>query len=124
MNFIYQAAAVSGAWDITSFLNNVTAKFGFWGGLALGIFGAIGLVWGAIMVWKKLAGNQPPGQGPGWGKMIGLILFSGAISTGGFNLMQTVSGGGKTSLLELGGGTALVHNLDSALPLLAALGLG
>lgn len=74
MTKIYEAAALApvslpgAAWDLTSFLENARAQIQLWGGLVLMLLGAVGLVWGGVLLTKKLMANpQTAGQQSSWG---------------------------------------------------------
>jgi hypothetical protein len=89
MTKIYEAAfervaLPTAAWDLTSFLENAKSQIQLWGGLLLMLLGAVGLVWGGVLLIKKLmATPQSAGQQQGWGTIALLILVGGALGTGG-----------------------------------------
>lgn len=116
-------ALVPGAWDITTFLDNAQAQLKIWGGGLLVLLGVAGLIWGGALAIKKLMSNGPQQGGANWGQIILLILVGGGFAAGGWSLINTIGSGGQTSLLELGGGTALL-NADALYPTLSMLGLG
>lgn len=111
---IYEAAGVTAAWDLTSFLENAKAQVQLWGGLVLMLFGVGGLVWGGILLVKKLAANpQNAGQQTSWGTIALLILVGGGLSTGGWQLISTIGSGGQQTIEDLGGGTVIVHSIST-----------
>ncbi|MEV7953031.1 hypothetical protein [Streptomyces sp. NPDC088141] len=118
MTKIYEAAVLtqaslpSAAWDLTSFLTNAKGQIQLWGGLLLMLIGAAGLVWGGVLLIKKLMGGQQHGQGHGWGQIALLILVGGALGTGGWSLISTVGSGGQQTITDLGGGTVIVQTVD------------
>ncbi|MDX3020155.1 hypothetical protein [Streptomyces acidiscabies] len=119
MAMIYEAAVLtqsplpSAAWDLTSFLQNAKSQVQLWGGLLLMLFGAAGLVWGGVLLIKKLMANpQSAGQQQGWGTIALLILVGGALGTGGWSLISTVGSGGQQTITDLGGGTVIVRTVD------------
>lgn len=110
-----QASLPSAAWDLTSFLENATDQVQMWGGLLLMLLGAVGLIWGGVLLIKKLMANpQTAGQQQGWGTIALLILIGGALGTGGWQLIQTIGSGGQETIEDLGGGTVIVQTVDGA----------
>ncbi|BAS11925.1 hypothetical protein AHiyo8_02280 [Arthrobacter sp. Hiyo8] len=76
MNRIYEAATmalvhaestlpggVTAAWDIKNLLSNAKTWVQTVGGLLLMLLGVAGLIWGGVLLVKKLMGNQQGGQG-------------------------------------------------------------
>ena len=101
--------AVSAAWDLRSFFENAkTYVQGIGGGLLM-LMGAVGLVWGGVLLIRKLLGGQQHGGQHGWTQIIMLILVGGALGTGGWTLVSTVGSGGQTTIQELGGGTVIIQ---------------
>lgn len=105
-------ASPTAAWDLMSFLQNAKSYIQSAGGALLMLLGAVGLVWGGVLLIKKLMGNPQTSQQTGWGTIVLLILVGGALGTGGWNLISTVGSGGQTTIMELGGGTAIVQPYD------------
>ncbi len=103
--------APTAAWDLTSFLENAKGQIQAWGGALLMLLGAAGLIWGAVLLLKKLMSPQNSQQS-GWGTIAMLILVGGALGTGGWNLISAVGSGGQTTIEELGGGTVIVQTVD------------
>lgn len=116
-NTLYQLAPA--AWDLNSALQNGAKFIKTSGGYLLIAMGLAALVWGGILLLKKLMSGQQ--NQDSWVKIIMLMIVGGAISTGGFVLIMEIGGGGEKTIKELGGGTAL---WDAALPLGALFGLG
>jgi hypothetical protein len=115
---IYEAAALAqveaptAAWDLTSFLDNAKSQIQTWGGALLMLLGAVGLVWGGVLLIRKLIANpQTSGQQSSWGTIALLILVGGALATGGWQLVSTVGSGGQQTIEDLGGGTVIVQAL-------------
>lgn len=100
------------AWDLKSFLENAKSYVQTVGGVLLMLLGAAGLVWGGVLLIKKLMGNQQQSHQHGWGQIVMLILIGGALGTGGWRFMSTVGSGGQTTIEELGGGTIIVQFFD------------
>ena len=119
MTNIYEAATQAlptAAWDLTSFLENAKVQIQLWGGLLLMLLGAVGLIWGAVLLIKKLMANpQSAGQQQGWGSIALLILIGGAVSTGGWSLVSTVGSGGQQTIEDLGGGTVILQTVSTVL---------
>ncbi|MFK0154243.1 hypothetical protein ACIQVK_19485 [Streptomyces sp. NPDC090493] len=116
---IFEAAVLaqdplpSAAWDLTSFLQNAKSAIQQWGGLLLMLFGAVGLVWGGVLLMRKLMANpQSAGQQQSYFVIALLILVGGALSTGGWSLISTVGSGGQQTITDLGGGTVIVRTVD------------
>lgn len=108
-----QASLPSAAWDLTSFLTNAKSQVQLWGGSALMLLGVVGLVWGGVLLIKKLMANpQSAGQQQGWGTIALLILVGGALSTGGWTLISTIGSGGQQTITDLGGATVIVRTVD------------
>lgn len=118
MTKIYEVAALAqanlptAAWDLTSFLENAKTQIQLWGGLLLMLLGAVGLVWGGVLLIKKLMANPQQGQQQGWGTIALLILVGGALGTGGWQLVSTIGSGGQQTIEDLGGGTVIVQIND------------
>lgn len=100
-------------WDLTTFLESAKSQIQTWGGALLMLVGVAALVWGGIQLIKKVWGNSQHGQEKSWSSIALLVLIGGALSTGGWNLMQTVGSGGQRTIEDLGGGTVIlgVNNL-------------
>ncbi|MYR57343.1 hypothetical protein GTY54_14265 [Streptomyces sp. SID625] len=108
-----QSSLPGAAWDLTSFLQNAKAQIQLWGGLLLMLLGAVGLVWGGVVLIKKLMANpQSVGQQQGWGTIALLILVGGALGTGGWSMISTVGSGGQQTITDLGGGTVIARTAD------------
>ncbi|MFJ5740102.1 hypothetical protein [Streptomyces microflavus] len=119
MRKIYEAAALtqaslpSAAWDMTSFLQNAKFQAQIWGGLLLMLLGVVGLIWGGVLLIRKLMANpQSANQLPGWGTIALLILVGGALATGGWSLISMIGSGGQQTITDLGGGTVIVQTAD------------
>ncbi|WP_181273685.1 hypothetical protein [Brevibacterium oceani] len=110
------------AWDIGTFLENAQSTIKGWGGGLLTLLGIVGLIWGGVLLIKKLMANpQTAGQQSGWGTIALLIIVGGALSATGFSLISSIGEGGKTTIEDLGNGTGTViaqHLVDvvSVLP--------
>ncbi|CAL9596235.1 hypothetical protein SUDANB120_05348 [Streptomyces sp. enrichment culture] len=110
---LMQAPLPSAAWDLTSFLQNAKSQVQLWGGSVLMLLGVVGLVWGGVLLIKKLMANpQSAGQQQGWGTIALLVLVGGALSTGGWTLISTIGSGGQQTITDLGGGTVIARTFD------------
>lgn len=112
-------ALPTAAWDLNSFLENAGEFIKTAGGGLLVAMGLIALVWGGVLLLKKLMSGQQ--NQDSWIRIIMLMIIGGAIAVGGFSLIFTIGSGGKKTIEDLGGSTIL---WDAALPLGALLGLG
>lgn len=112
-------ALPTAAWDLVSFLENAGEYVKTGGGALLVLMGLAALVWGGILVIKKLMSGQQ--NQDNWLKIIGLMIVGGAIAVGGFSLIFTIGSGGKKTIEDLGGGTFL---FDAVQPFGMLLGLG
>ncbi|MDP9904782.1 hypothetical protein [Arthrobacter bambusae] len=123
MNRIYETATltlvhaeatlpggVTAAWDIKNLLTNAKTWIQTVGGLLLMLLGVAGLIWGGVLLIRKLWGGKQNGQGHGWGEILLLIIVGGALGTGGWTLISAVGSGGQTTIEQLGnGGTIIVQ---------------
>lgn len=108
---IYELAPA--AWDVGSFLENLKSKGEEWGGLALMFFGVVLLLAFAFKLGTKLLANQQnQGQQASWMTIGLLLLFGGALTTGGWNLISEVGSGGQQTVEDLGTGTVVVQSVD------------
>lgn len=97
------------AWDLGSFLDNATGTIQGWGGSLLILLGCVGVIWGGVLLIMKLtASPQKEQQQAGWGKIALLILVGGALFTGGFEIIRTISSGGETTIRDLGEGSIVL----------------
>jgi|SRR5699024_2556567 len=124
MTKLYEAAVLAQAslptaesqWSVGNFLENAKSTIQDWGGLLLMLLGAVGLIWGGVLLIKKLMANpQTQGQQTGWGTIALLVIVGGALAGGGWSLMDKVGSGGEDTILELGkggSGTVIVENLN------------
>jgi hypothetical protein len=93
------------AWDVVSFFENAGEFVKTAGAGLLVAMGLIALVWGGVLLLKKLMSGQQ--NNDSWIKIILLMIVGGAISVGGFALIFTIGSGGKTTIEDLGGATFL-----------------
>lgn len=101
------------AWDLKSFLSNAKDYTEVIGGSFLMLLGVIALIVGGTYLVMKLWGSQQSGQKHGWGQIIMLIIIGGALSSVGLNLMTTIGSGGNKTITDLGGGTAIIQQIDA-----------
>lgn len=112
------ASLPTAAWDLKSFLENSTEYLKTVGGAFLVLMGVAAVIWGAVLLIKKLMGGQQ--NQDNWIKILALVILGGAIAVGGFALVFEIGSGGKKTIEDLGGGTLL---WDSFQPISMALGL-
>ncbi|WP_049576790.1 hypothetical protein [Nocardiopsis sp. SBT366] len=93
------------SWDLLSFFENATNYVRMAGGSLLALMGTVGVVWGGVLLVKKLMASQQ--DQTSWVKIIGLIFIGGALMVGGFSLISTIAAGGRTTIEDLGGGMIL-----------------
>jgi len=92
----------SASWDLLSFLDNATNYVKGAGGSLLALMGTAGVVWGGVLLIKKLMASQQ--DQTSWVKILALILIGGALMVGGFSLISQIAAGGQTTIEDLGGG--------------------
>ena len=92
------------AWDLRNFFTNASKYTEEVGGGLLILLGTAGVVWGGVLLIKKLMSNQDQTS---WLKIIGLIIIGGALMASGFTLISQIAKGGETTIKELGGGVLL-----------------
>ncbi|WP_156395404.1 hypothetical protein [Paenibacillus sp. Root52] len=97
---------LTGAWDIGSFLENVTAKLGDWSKLFLMLIGLIAVVVAVFQVVTALwSGGK---KQVNWFVYGALFILGGALSsTTGYDLIKNIAGGGRQTIEDLGGGVSL-----------------
>ncbi|UJW28871.1 hypothetical protein L3Q67_26915 [Saccharothrix sp. AJ9571] len=112
-----QARLPIAAWDVGGFLENAKSQIQTWGGLLLMLLGTAGLVWGGVLVVRKLMANQQTSnQQTGWMTIALLVLVGGALGVGGWQLVSTIGSGGQQTIEELGGGTVIIQAASDVAP--------
>lgn len=107
--FTELATLPTGAWDVLSFLKNAFKYGEGIGGGVLTLLGLIAVVVGGVkLLFKLMAGQQ---NQTSWISIVLMIIIGGALMVGGITLMKTVASGGKTTILDLGGGAILMPGL-------------
>lgn len=101
------AALPTAAWDLVSFFENAGEYAKTGGGALLVAMGIVALVWGGVLLLKKLMAGQQ--NQDSWIKIIMLMIIGGAIAVGGFALIFEIGSGGKTTIEDLGGGTLMLN---------------
>ena len=89
-------------WDLVSFFENAKNYAAIAGGGLIALIGTVGVVWGAVLLVKKLMAGQQ--DQTNWMKIIALILIGGAMMVGGFVLISNIAAGGRTTIEDLGTG--------------------
>lgn len=98
------------AWDLMSLLSNTKTMVQTGGGLLLMLMGTAGLVWGGVLLIKKLMTHGQQGaQQHNWAMILILIIVGGAFAVGGFSLIQQIGSGGQKTITDLGNG-AIIFN--------------
>lgn len=92
----------SAGWDLATFLTSAKTYLTTIGGGAISLAGLAGLIWGGILLFKKLMSGQQ--DQTAWSKIILLIILGGAFLTGGIVLLTKIGSGGQTTITQLGGG--------------------
>lgn len=94
-------------WDLETFLNNTTEYGQVIGGSILSLMGMIGVVWGGVLLVKKLLSEQSRDN---WVRIAALILVGGAMLFGGITLILRFARGGSDTIENFGngGGVALM----------------
>lgn len=93
------------AWDLTSALQNAGEYLKVAGGALLVLMGILAMIWGAVLLIKKLMSGQ--GNQDNWLKIGALIIVGGALAVAGFPLIFEIGSGGQKTIEDLGGGTFL-----------------
>lgn len=99
-------------WDLQSLFENAGEYAKNAGGALLVMMGIVGVVWGGVLLIKKLMSSQQ--DNTSWGKIILLIMLGGALAVGGFNLIFMVGKGGKTTIEDLGKGLIFLDSYSIA----------
>lgn len=87
-------------WELNRFLENARDYAVIAGGSLLMLMGTIGVVWGGVLLIKKLMAGQQ--DQTSWMKIILLILLGGALMVGGFSLIRNIAAGGRDTIENLG----------------------
>ncbi|WP_257478312.1 hypothetical protein [Acidipropionibacterium jensenii] len=106
ITFLNQQLALvpTGAWDLLSMLKNSKNYTVTAGGLFLVLLGTVAFITGGVFLLLKFMGGPQQQQKHGWGTVIALLLLGGAVATGGYQLMKTVTSGAQATVTKLGGG--------------------
>jgi uncharacterized membrane protein len=96
-------------WDLRNFLNNSFSTLGEWFSLAVMILGIVAV---AYAIWQIVSGLMSHGKKQtNWAVSIMLLLVGGALSmTTGFEFVQNIASGGKTTIEDLGGQTITIFS--------------
>ena len=87
------------SWDLKSFLDNAGSYGKVVGGSLLSLMGLIGVIWGGVLLVKKLLSEQ---SRENWIKILALILIGGALMYGGLSLILNFARGGKDTVTKFG----------------------
>lgn len=109
-------AGASSGWDLRNFLNNSFDTLGEWLGLIVMIIGLVAVFYA---IWQIVTGLMSQGKKQtNWGVAIILLIVGGALSaTTGFQFVQDIAGGGRSTIEDLGGQTiTMFHVMNTFLP--------
>jgi hypothetical protein len=97
-------ATTDSGWDLRNFLENSFTTLGEWFSLAVMIVGIVAV---AYAIWQIVSGLMSQGKKQtNWAVAIILLLVGGALSmTTGFEFVQSIAGGGRKTIEDLGGQT-------------------
>jgi len=87
-------------WDLSSFLENSKSQLVLWGGAIVSLLGVVLIIVGVFHLVKKFI--SPQQGGGGWAMPIIMVIVGGALLTGGWGLIATISGGGQKTIEDLG----------------------
>ena len=105
------------AWDVGSFLENLSKNVQSWFGIIVVLIGAImvgvaiyqvatGLIMMICAIWKIASGLISHGKKQtNWFVVILLFLLGGAFFLGGFNWALDIAQGGKETIDKMGSGS-------------------
>lgn len=102
-NQLLVLGAARGNFDIGSFLQNSITTVEFWISLAVMLLGIVAI---GVSIWMIVTGLMSQGKKQtNWFIAIALLLVGGAIATRtGFDFVQGIAEGGKTTIEDLGSG--------------------
>lgn len=93
-SFIY------GAWDLGSFLQNMTETIKTWGGYFIILIGVVMII---VSVYQIAKGLITHGRGQtNWFVAVFLLILGGAFAVGGYSFVANIASGGKKTIEDLG----------------------
>lgn len=87
-------------WTLENFLGNANNAVRSLGGLLLILLGAVGVIWGGVLLLKKLMAGER--DQTSWAKIILLIIIGGAFAFGGTSLIFDVAGSSEQTIRDIG----------------------
>lgn len=105
MGMIEIGNVLMATWDVGSFLQNLGNVLKTWGSYIVTIIGVIMVIAAAYQIAKGLISHGKTQTN--WAVTILLLIIGGALmSIGGWDLLVNVAQGGKTTIENIGSGTA------------------
>lgn len=95
-------------WSVDDFLENGKNKFQQWVSVAILFIGIAMMFFGVFQLFKAVTAQQ--GSGGHWVKAIIGIFLGGAITFGGWALIEKIAKGGQETINDLGTGSALIDH--------------
>lgn len=92
-------------WSLENLLGNSFNAAKSIGGLLLALMGIIGVIWGGVLLLKKLMAGERDQTSVM--KIIMLLVIGGAFAFGGTSLIFDVARGSETTIRDIGEGTIL-----------------
>lgn len=110
MGVLQSVDLVAGAWDLESFLTNLSSTLTNWFGLATTVLGIVAVAYATYQIVSGLMSHGK--KQVNWGITIFLLLVGGALSvSGGFRFVQGIAEGGRKTIEDLGGGIIYLKHL-------------
>lgn len=101
--------AQSDSWDLETFFENSAEYAKVVGGALLVFVGVVMIIWGGVLLGKKLMSEQAREN---WLKIALLIIAGGALAFGGITIIMKFAKGGNETVEKFGnGGSILVSEL-------------
>lgn len=99
------------SWDLESFFENASEYAKVAGGALLVLVGVIMIIWGGVLLGKKLMSEQAREN---WLKIALLIIAGGALAFGGITIIMKFAKGGNETVEKFGnGGSILVSEVSN-----------
>lgn len=74
------------SWTLSSFVDDAALQLGVMGGWMLILMGVLGLIWGMLMLIKKLMSAPGDISSSSWSSIVLMVIVGGALATGGYSL--------------------------------------